>query len=88
MAGQDAYVALREQRTARAVGDRPAPLEEITESQWEAVAVGHLAAPVPLLSPPMLADTAAEAVDSRTVRFLFRARRRRRNRRRGGGWSR
>ena len=33
MAGQDAYVAPRGQMTARTVGERPAPLEEVAEPQ-------------------------------------------------------
>ena len=35
-----------------------------------AVTVGYMAAPGPLLSTPLLVDTAAEAVDARTVKFL------------------
>ena len=35
-------------------------------------AVGYVAAPVPLLSAPLLADTAAEAVDVNTVHFLLK----------------
>ena len=38
-----------------------------------AVTVGYVAVPGPLLCTPMLADTAAEAVDARTVQYLFKA---------------
>ena len=37
------------------------------------VTVGYVAAPGPLLCTPMLADTAAEAVDARTVQYLLKA---------------
>ena len=38
-----------------------------------AVTVGYVAAPVPFLSSPMLADAAAEAVDARTVKYFLKA---------------
>ena len=43
-----------------------------------AVTVGYVAAPVPFLSSPMLADAAAEAVDARTLKYLLKAALRRR----------
>ena len=65
-------------------GCRPAPLEEVTEPQWEAVTAGYVAAQMPLFSSPMLADTAAESVDARTVKYLHKAALRRG---RSGRWS-
>ena len=65
-----AHEALRGQKTASS-GTRPEPLEEVSEPQVGAVTVGYVAAPVPFLSSPVLADTAAEAVDARTVKFLL-----------------
>ena len=47
-------------------GTRPGVLPQVG-----AATVGYVAAPVPLLSAPMLADTAPEAVDARTVHFLL-----------------
>ena len=38
-----------------------------------AVTVGYVAAPRPLLSTPLLADTAAEIVDARMAKFLLQA---------------
>ena len=43
------------------------------EPQLLDAVLAYRAAGVPLLSAPMLADTAAEAVDARTVKFLFQA---------------
>ena len=42
------------------------------------VTVGYVAAPVPFLSSPLLADAAAEAVDARTLKYLLKAALRRR----------
>ena len=61
-----AHEALRGQKTANS-GTRPEPLEEVSEPQVGAATVGYVAAPVPFLSSLVLADTAAEAVDARTV---------------------
>ena len=47
------------------------PFEEVSEPQGRAFTVGHVAAPVPLLAVPLLAGAAGEAVDSRTLGFLF-----------------
>ena len=58
-AGPETHEAPRGQTTARAAGKRPAPQAEVSEPQ-EAVTVGYVAAPGPLLSTPLLADTAAE----------------------------
>ena len=66
--GAETHVALRRQKTASA-GARPGVLED--PAPQGAVTVGYVAAPVPLLSTPSLADTAAEAVDARTVKFLL-----------------
>ena len=51
-------------KTASAAGMRPEALEEVSALQG-AVTVGYVSAPGPLLSTPLLADTAAEAVDAR-----------------------
>ena len=51
-------------------GTRPG-LPPEPEPQVRAATVGYVAAPVPFLSAPLLADTAAEAVDARTVHFLL-----------------
>ena len=61
------HPALQGQKTASS-GRRPEFLEEVSEPQEGAVTVGYVAAPGPLLSTPMLADAAADAVDARTVR--------------------
>ena len=53
---------LRSQRTARAGGERPGVLKE-PEVQWEAVAVGHMAAEAPLLNmvvPALRGDDGAD----------------------------
>ena len=52
-------------------GARPGVLKD--PAPQEAVTVGYVAAPGPLLSTPMLADTAAETVDARTVKYLLKA---------------
>ena len=55
-------------------GTRPAPLEEVSEPQVvDGVTVGYVAAPGPLLSAPVLADTVADAVDQSTVTYLLQA---------------
>ena len=72
-----AHEALRGQKTASS-GTRPEPLVEVSEPQVGAVTVGYVAAPVPFLSSPVLADAAAEAVDARTVKYLLKAALRRR----------
>ena len=64
------HEGLRPQKTAGATGARPGVLTE-PEPQGGAVTVGYGSAPGPLLSTPLLADTAAEAVDARTVKFLL-----------------
>ena len=66
--GAVTHYALRRQMTASA-GARPGVLED--PAPQGAVTVGYVAAPGPLLSTPSLADTAAEAVDARTVKFLL-----------------
>ena len=45
---------------------------EVSEPRVGAVTVGYVAAPVPLLSAPMLADAVADAVDTRTAKYLLR----------------
>ena len=67
----------RGQKTASS-GTRPEPLEEVSEPQVGAVTVRYVAAPVPFLSTPLLADAAAKAVDARTVKYLLKAALRRR----------
>ena len=52
-------------------GKRPGVLTK-PEAQG-AVTVGHVATPGPLLSTPLLADTATGTVDARTVKFLLQA---------------
>ena len=65
--GSEQHVVPRGQKSASAAGTRLEPLEE---AQGE-VTVGYVAAWGPLLSSPLLADTATEAVDARTVKFLL-----------------
>ena len=65
------HSARQGQKTA--AGTRPAPLAEVAEPQGLSVAPRCPDASVPSLSTPSLADTAAEAVDARTVRFLLQA---------------
>ena len=70
MAGQDAYDALRGQRTARTVGTRPAPLAEVAGPQVRAATVGYVAAAgAPLLAVPSL--TGGDAIDDTSVHFLL-----------------
>ena len=66
----ETHVAPRGQTTARAAEKQPEPLEDLSASQG-AVTVGYVAAPGPLLSTTLLADTAAETVDARTAKFLL-----------------
>ena len=68
--GAETHDALRRQKTASA-GARPGVLKD--PAPQGAVTVGYVAAPGPLLSTPLLADTAAEAVDARTVKYLLHA---------------
>ena len=65
------HEALRGQKTA-SPGTRPEPLDEVSEPQVGAVTVGYVAALEPLLTAPLLADTAADAVDLVTVHFLLK----------------
>ena len=51
-------------------GKRPAPLSEVTGPQ-AAVTDGYVAAGVPLLGVPSLADSSAEAIDGSTLSFLL-----------------
>ena len=60
---------LRAQTTASS-GKRPGVLTE-PESQGGAVTVGYVAAPVPTLALSVLAASAGEAVDDRSLRFLL-----------------
>ena len=66
--GAEQHYAPRRQKTTSA-GARPGVLKD--PAPQGAVTVGYVAAPGPLLSTPSLADTAAEAVDARTVKFLL-----------------
>ena len=70
MAGQDAYEALRGQKTASS-GTRPEPLAEVSEPQVGAVTVGYVAARVPTLAGHRLTSD-DDGVDGRTVRFLLK----------------
>ena len=63
------HVGLRAQKRPLP-GTRPAPLSEVSEPQVGAVTVGYVAALVPLLSTPSLADTMADQVDDRAVDIL------------------
>ena len=65
-----AHEALRGQKTASS-GMRLAPPEEVSEPQVWAVTVGYVAAPVHLVSSPMLAG--GDATDDVTVAFLVAA---------------
>ena len=60
---------LRAQTTASS-GKRPGVLTE-PEPQGGAVTVGYVAAPVPTLALSVLAGSAGEAVDDRSLRFLL-----------------
>ena len=73
--GAETHDALRRLKTASA-GARPGVLQD--PAPQGAVTVGYVAAPVPFLSSPMLADAAAEAVDARTIKYLLKAALRRR----------
>ena len=66
------YNAPRAQKTDRA-GMRPEPLEEVSEPQGPAATVGYVAARPPLMwwGPKLLADSSAEAIDGRTLRYLL-----------------
>ena len=64
------HVGPRAQKTARATGARPGVLTE-PEPQVGAVTVGYVAAPVPLVSSPILAG--GDATDDVTVAFLVAA---------------
>ena len=64
------YVGLRAQKPPLP-GTRPG-LPPEPEPQVRAATVGYVAAPEPLLTAPFLADTAADAMDSRTAKFLLR----------------
>ena len=66
--GAETHDALRRQKTASA-GARPGVLKD--PAPQGAVTVSYVAAPGPLLSTPLLADAAAEAVDARAVKFLL-----------------
>ena len=63
-------------QTMVSAGARPGVLKD--PAPQGAVTVGYVAAPVPFLSSPMLADAAAEAVDARTLKYLLKAALRRR----------
>ena len=69
--------APRGQKTASSAGAHPGVLKEL-EVLVGAVTVGYVAAPVPFLSSPTLADAAAETVDARTVKYFLKAALRRR----------
>ena len=55
-------------------GTRPEPLAEVSEPQGPAATVGYVAARPPLIwcGPKLLADSSAEAVDGRTLRYLLK----------------
>ena len=65
----ETHNALRSQTTPLP-GKRPAPLSEVTGPQ-AAVTNGYVAAGVPLLGAPSLADSSAEAIDGSTLSFLL-----------------
>ena len=65
----ETHNALRSQTTPLP-GKRPAPLSEVTGPQ-AAVTDGYVAAGVPLLGVPSLADSSAEAIDGSTLSFLL-----------------
>ena len=71
-------------------GTRPEPFAEVSEPQGPAATVGYVPARPPLIwwGPKLLADSSAEAIDGRTLRYLLKenlpGRRRKRRRRRGG----
>ena len=53
---------------------RPEPLAEVSEPQGPAATVGYVAARPPLIwwGPKLLADSSAEAIDGRTLRYLLK----------------
>ena len=55
-------------------GTRPEPLAEVSEPQGPAATVGYVAARPPLIwwGPKLLADSSAEAIDGRTLRYLLK----------------
>ena len=55
-------------------GTRPAPLAEVSGPQVRAATVGYVAARPPLIwwGPKLLADSSAEAIDGRTLRYLLK----------------
>ena len=65
----ETHNALRSQTTPLP-GKRPTPLSEVTGPQV-AVTDGYVAAGVPLLGAPSLADSSAEAIDGSTLSFLL-----------------
>ena len=65
----ETHNALRSQTTPLP-GKRPAPLSEVT-GPHVAVTSGYVAASVPLLGAPSLADSSAEAIDGSTLSFLL-----------------
>ena len=69
--GPGTYDGLRAKATASS-GERPGVLTE-PEAQVGAVTVGFVAAQGPLLSTPLLANSAGDTVDARTVKFLLKA---------------
>ena len=72
MAGQDVYEALRGQRTAMTVGERPGVLQDLAP-QLVAEHAGCPCSCLPSLATPSLADATADVVDSSTLRFLTAA---------------
>ena len=65
--GAETHYALRRQKTASAA--RPGVLKD--PAPQGAVTVGYVAAPVPTLALSVLAGSAGEAVDDRSLRFLL-----------------
>ena len=55
-------------------GTRPEPLAEVSEPQGPAATVGYVAARPPLIwwGPKLLADSSAEVIDGRTLRYLLK----------------
>ena len=55
-------------------GTRPEPLAEVSEPQGPAATVGYVAARPPLIwwGLKLLADSSAEAIDGRTLRYLLK----------------
>ena len=69
MAGQDVYEALRGQRTARTVGERPGVLQD-PAPQLVAEHAGCPCSCLPSLATPSLADATADVLDSSSLSFL------------------